>query len=295
MLHSVRLFGFASVLCAGVGCSAEPAEKRPESTVSCAIGTPVGKRVSITGQDVPMLSAPESTAERVVNQKATQVLGRTEYRTLTPEYGVTALCQVPGYVQLSIVEVDGEPVTWETGWVEERYVAGGQSADSKAGLLWNIDGDSDLDASERTMLRSTALRILRDDPNCKAIVYGAQGTKEPHKYYVTCKPEPPAVVYNVWFTQDDARGTAPIRNPEPYGETESRRLCEQAIQARVANPASVDLNRITGYATTAHGNGNRTIVQTFSSRSVQGETVKTEARCLVTPSGEVELTLRAAQ
>jgi hypothetical protein len=184
------------ISCGGSG-SAE--SKQAVSVASCAEGTPVGERVLVRGDEVPMLVAPAATASSVINQRATSVMGTTQYRTLNSDYGLLGLCRVPGYVQVKIIEADGNPVEWETGWIEERYLRKELTAEENAGLYWNVAADSSLSEVEKESVKQAALRVLREDPNCQRIVDGARSTTRPGKFYVTCKGSRPGGTYNVWF------------------------------------------------------------------------------------------------
>jgi len=99
---------------------------------------------------------------------------------------------------------------FESGWVEDRYVAMGLSADAQDEIVWNLVGNTDLDAAERAMLRMAARRVLREDPDCRRIVDGSEFTRQPGRYYVVCEPEDRDFVYRVELTANDVTRSSPL-------------------------------------------------------------------------------------
>ncbi len=61
------------------------------------------------------------------------------------------------------------------------------------------------------------------------------------------------------------------------------------------HPSTLDIHRITGYATKVHANGNRTILQGFSAKNALGLELKYDARCLIQPDGKLEITISETQ
>jgi hypothetical protein len=131
------------------------------------------------------------------------------YRELDSASPVMALCRVPGWVQVSMGSRGTD--TYESGWVEERHVRAGLSADAKDNIFWNLEGNSNLDANERDLLRAAARRVMKDDPDCRRIVDGSEFTQRPGRYFVVCEPDDPDFVYNVEFTATDVKRSAPLR------------------------------------------------------------------------------------
>jgi hypothetical protein len=162
-------------------------------------------------------------------------------------------------------------------------------------LIWNIDTDNDIASADKGFVREGALKVLSDDRNCAQISVGGRSTTKPGAYYVTCEPRNRGTVYNVWFTPAQVADSTRLAAPTAYPESFAREACEREIRARVTNPSTLDLHRFTGYATSVHNNGNRTLVQDFTASNALGVGSKYEARCLVLPNGAVEITITHAQ
>jgi hypothetical protein len=58
---------------------------------ACEQGTPVSGRIYVKGDEINFRTVPGTNYDSVVNQRATQVLGTTEYRKLSPSYVLEAV------------------------------------------------------------------------------------------------------------------------------------------------------------------------------------------------------------
>lgn len=293
--HPIPL-GLSVVVLLIIGCSGEQTSRSAEGKqdgppAACAIGVPIARRVYLAREDVPMLTAPKAGAPKTLNARATQALGIDEYRTLSAGYGLSGLCQLPGFVQVAIVEADGAPVSWETGWIEDRFVRSEPSEDEALGLIWNLSADPPLSANERKTVRATVTQILREEKKCAKIIDGARSTSGKGSFFVTCHPRDGSETFNIWFTPPGSASSARIASSTPYPESNARAACEAEIVRQVLNPQSLDLNRITGYATKGYNNGNRLVRQSFSANNSLGVSAKFDSNCLVEPNGHVELTI----
>ncbi|MBC7671306.1 MAG: hypothetical protein H7247_02695 [Polaromonas sp.] len=184
----------------------------PRQAVTCVLGEPIGEVATITGQNVPLRTAPTDTADRVVNRVGTTTTGRMMYRDLSPDYPITALCRVPGWVQVVVGGEGDAPGAGDLGWVPAGYVSPGLSNDAVKAIVWNLEGNSDLDDADRDLLRKAARRVLKDDGDCRRIVDGSEFTAQPGLYFVTCKPDNPDndVVYQWRFTAADIDRELPL-------------------------------------------------------------------------------------
>lgn len=169
-------------------------------------------------------------------------------------------------------------------------------ADLAARLLWKIEDDKDVPIASKEAVRLGAMKVLADERNCGKVVAGGRSTTRQGAFYVMCEPRNGGgTVFNVWFTPEQAMGGAPLAVATAYPEAPAREACERAIRAQVNNPSTLDLHRVTGYATTVHNNGNRTVLQDFSAKNALGLEAGYQARCLVQPTGVVEVTITDAQ
>ena len=165
----------------------------------------------------------------------------------------------------------------------------------KAGLLWDIDGESEFTDAEKQIIRRGALKVLKDEANCAEITTGYRSGSRKGAYYVTCNAKNGGPPFNVWFTLDEVEIGSTLSIPEVYSEVQSRQACERAIRARVSHPSALDIHHVLGYATEIHNNGNRTVIQEFTSKNSFGLELEHRARCLIQPDGNLEITITELQ
>ena len=268
----------------------EPEQPR-HIAAKCDHGSSISGTFYIKGSDINFRTGPSIDHARVINRKATDVIGSTQYRTLWPSMVLDGLCETTEWLKARIVKADGSPVDWETGWVHKRFVTGEASDDMKAGLLWDIDGEAEFSETEKQVLKRGALEVLKDEDNCAEITTGYRSGSRRGAYYVTCNATNGGPPFNVWFTPDEVNAGRTLAVPEAYPEAGSRRACERAITGRVSHPSTLDVHRFIGYATTVHNNGNRTVIQEFSAKNSFGLELEYRARCLIQPDGTLEITI----
>lgn len=273
------------------GTQSQTAVPSVQPAYSCDIGTPTEAKYFIEKKETSFYLSPDKSKGKVVNPRASEILKRTEYRTLWPEMVLQGLCETPDWLQAKIVEADGEPVDWETGWVEKNKVHTSASSDYTAGLIWDVNGESDFSAKEKTMVKEGALKVLRDEPNCLKITTGYRSGSKKGQYYVTCSAKNGGEPFNVWFSPDDVKTDQKLAIPAAFNESASKQMCIDAIKSRVNHPSTLDIHSITGYGTRVANNGNREVIQTFSAKNSFGLELKHRARCLIMPNGDLEITI----
>lgn len=261
---------------------------------NCEHGTPVTGAFYVKGRDINFRTGPGADQSRVINEKASAVLGRTEYRTLWPSMALEGRCETAEWLQGRIVKADGSSVNWETGWVHKKFVTDTPSADRKAGLLWDIDAENDFTAAQKQIVKRGALKVLKDEANCASIFTGYTSGSRPGAYYVSCNARNGGQAFNVWFTPEDVKSGITLAVPESYPETQSRQACERAIKDRVSHPSTLDIHHVLGYATEVHNNGNRTVIQEFTAKNGFGLELTYQARCLILPDGTLEIYVKEA-
>ena len=75
----------------------------PHSSVSCDYGTPAAGRFFVKGREINFRFGPGTNYKRVINQKATQILGKTHYRTLGPSKVLEGRYETNEWLQAKIV------------------------------------------------------------------------------------------------------------------------------------------------------------------------------------------------
>ncbi len=87
----------------------------------------------------------------------------------------------------------------------------------------------------------------------------------------------------------------PAAHAQAFPEQDSRAACEKAIEATATHrPPSLDVHRFSAYATRIDSDGNRTVIQEFMVKNRRGHTVAYRARCVIQPSGHLEISMSPA-
>jgi hypothetical protein len=266
-----------------------------QANAACDQGAPVSGRFYIKGDQIAFRTGPGTSFTSVINKRASEVLKRTEHRTLWSSMVLDGFCETDEWLQGRIAEADGHPVDWETGWVHKQFVTQNVSAEVQAGLIWDVDDESDFTGEEKTLVKQGALKVLKDERNCKSIFTGYRSDSRKGAYYVTCNARDGGEAFNVWFTPSELQSGDNLARPKPYPEGRSRKLCEEAIEARVSHPSTLDVHQVVGYATKVHNNSNRTVVQEFTAKNSFGLELKHRAVCLIQPNGSYEITISEVQ
>ncbi|MCP1757902.1 hypothetical protein [Bradyrhizobium elkanii] len=263
-----------------------------KSSRLCAIGEPISGKAIAGKRSVPVLNGPSESSGSMINQTASAAFNRQIPETLSPSADLELLCESNGYVQVIVTGFMGQPPTPPAlqGWVKKESVSTELTEDQKRGLFWDF-ASADLTPEDRSFLRVGALKILNDDKRCLRIDGGSKGSSSGGKqYYVTCGGSG-GELFNVFFDKADAIVQTPLKHPEPFDETSSRRLCEAAIKESASHPSTVNIHSFMGYATKTFGNGNRFVWQTFSAKNSYGLELTYQALCTVTPDGKSEITI----
>ncbi len=156
---------------------------------------------------------------------------------------------------------------------------------------WDIDAATWLNKAEKEMMRKAVHKILQDEPSCKTVIYGDKSVNFKNTYYISCERksgELPAS-FNVWFTVKDIADGKVLTAPKAISEDIAREACIDQIKANVSHPSTLDIHHVTGYATTVYNNGTRDVVQTFTAKNVMNLKLKFEARCQISPKGEISI------
>ena len=181
----------------------QPAERSASvrrRQIECTTGTPTRGRLYPVRSEVPFLTSPSRSASAVVNQKATAALGRSMHRQLGTSMVLEARCETAGWFQGRIVRADGNRVSWETGWVEKKYVKGEATPSQQAGVLWDVQADSDVPMRDKNRVLAAAKRVVQENPRCSTVIHGGPSQDQPGKYFITCNPSGGGLAFNVFVT-----------------------------------------------------------------------------------------------
>ncbi|HEL3179386.1 MAG: hypothetical protein J0L89_08380 [Xanthomonadales bacterium] len=270
-----------------------PSKKAPPAPkFTCERGTSAdGAVVNVLGKDGHDLrNAPDG--ERIVNEKATRVLGSTQYQTIDNSTKVQIQCLDGDWARVQIT--DPEWLKEHSGWVLRSALA----APLKPGEVREFT-DADFDWDKHTQRDKTAIikavnRIHREDPRCKEHIYpslvgrSADETKKRGKpvYFVNCGTG--AQTVNVYFDAARADDPTPFRAPRFIDKMRAIDLCEAYAKANASHPSTVEFSRFLDIATSEHPNGRTQVQSSFTAKNSFGLELKFNISCLLDENGFIE-------
>lgn len=265
--------------------------ERSEVTVrtpSCEQGSETQGKYYVTSSNVNFRTRPTGDSALVVNETATRLLGSTQYRTLFSSTVLQGYCETEHWLYGKIIEADGAPVDWDTGWVHKNFISKEPSEDYLAGLIWNIDEDNAFSAQEKVLLRKGALKILNDEPSCQKLITGYRSVDRPDTYFVTCRGYEGSTPFNIWFTPSQLESNESLALPKPHPEDLSRLTCIEMIKQHVTHPSTLDIHDVYGYSSFVHSDQSRTVRQQFSAKNGFNLELEFTAYCVFKPDGELD-------
>lgn len=265
------------------------------ANAACDVGSPAsGATAFVKGTGHPVRQAPQKNAPRLLNEKATAVLGQKHYHQIDSSVQVRALCQHQGWTKIQIVEPSW--LTHVVGWVESKSLdvpTSGPRTISAEDIYWDKGT-----AKHKVMIVSALNRIHREDPRCKQIDPGSvsrsqKSTPAKPLFFVTCGSG--IDVVNVFFSEDDVRSEKQFAAPKHIERSTAISLCEDYAKRAATHPSTVSFSRFMDLAVTDHPNGRTTVNSSFTAKNAFNLKLKHNIRCLLNSSGLMEANISEAR
>ena len=262
------------------------------SKFSCERGAPAdGAIVDVLGADGHDLhKAPKG--EKIINQKATRILGETHYQSIDNTTKVQVQCLDGDWAKVAITAPDY--LRDQEGWVERSALAeplkpGEVREFTDADFIW----DDDTRKAKAAIIKAVN-RIHREDPRCKNDIYPSSvaksdtESKEQKKavYFVNCGGGATSV--NVYFDAKRADDPAPFRAPGHMDQARAIDLCEAYAKQNANHPSTVDFSRFMDLAVSEHPNGRTMVLSSFQARNAFNLELKFKIKCLLDENGFIE-------
>jgi hypothetical protein len=269
----------------------------PNTAMTCKVGKPSPGHYYSKVDDAEFRTGPGSNYPMVVNARATQISGKTQYQTLATDVVLEGICATDDWLQGKIIEADGSPVDWETGWVPKRLMTTSMTADQAAGLWWVVDKFPDIGADpssvpawEKKIMHDGALMVLKDNKDCGAIYVGYPDARRRHAYYtVECTGHGG---FKVKFTAKDVRTGKSFAPPEPFSQDVSNQMCQEAILRAATHPSTVNFHIFGLTEAVDPETGDRKILREFDAKNGFGLELNYAALCVVKPTGKIGVSIR---
>lgn len=258
----------------------------------CESGTSAdGAVVDVLGADSRDLRKSPN-GKKIVNEKATKILGPTQYQVIDNTTKVQIQCVDGDWARVQITSP--EWLTEQQGWVERTALAmplkPGEVRDfTDTDFMW----DKDTEKAKATIIKAVN-RIHREDPRCKDEIYPSSAAKSDTEskaqkkpvYFVNCGGGASSV--NVYFDTKRADDPAPFHAPGHIDKMRAIDLCEAYAKANASYPSTVDFSRVMDLAVSEHPNGRTQIFSSFTAKNALNLELKFRIKCLLDESGFIE-------
>lgn len=277
------------------GSEAQAASAEPCSTAS----TKSGQTLRVNGSNVVLRSAPNAKSEKLINQKATQIMKSTQYLTIDNTVTVVEECNQGDWSKVRVTEPD-----WlrdsHIGWVPSSSLRG-QKKDSggvvqftEADFVW----DKETSPHKKTIVAGVN-KVHRENSRCKTIdpgsayISSSKGSASDPVFFVTCGTG--ANTFNAFFSKSEIEKGATLATTKHIDRSRAIALCESYAKSKTNHPSTFSFSRIMDLAVNEHPNGRTTVMSSFTAKNSFNLELKHNIRCLLDGSGLIEATITEAK
>lgn len=251
----------------------------------CKVGLDASRDVvGITGS-AELHQLPDANSDRIINQKATKVLGKTFYQGVDSSTTVRRLCVESDWTQIQVVTP--EWLTHQTGWIPSSAIRLIET--DQNGIRRYVESDIHWDKDSKPFKKQiiTAVnRIARENSQCDKPLPNLLA-KSPSKskpgapvFFLTCETNK-GQMFNVWFEPDDAYSTlAPFAAIQPLNRTAAVNACEAYAKSAATHPSTVDFSRFMDLAYGTTPGGRAEVNTSFTAKNGFNLEIKYQIRCL---------------
>jgi hypothetical protein len=283
----IALIGFSAASLAAA--EVEPCGKESIRTGQTRLGT---------GSNIYIRTGPRENADKIINEKATRILKRTEYISIDHSVKVYEECTQAGWSKISVIEPDWLRESHK-GWVPSKALRA-QKIDS-SGVRVFTEEDFHWDkkiALYKSIIIAGVNKIHRENSRCKEIdsmsaYLSTQGTKNDPVFFVTCGQGTNA--FNVYFSKSEVEKGKEFRAAAHLTKLKAIELCESYAKNNATHPSTVDFSRVKDLAVREHPNGRTTVTSTFTAKNSFNLKLKHRIRCLLDGNGLIEGHISEAQ
>lgn len=257
----------------------------------CEKGEATGKEYRVRGTGIAVYKAPSAKAEKVVNQKATSVLGSTQYVTIDSSTRVNEECRFEGWSKVRVVDPEWLRAS-HYGWVESKNLLGAQDFAKTGFTETDFFWDKYTTPHKANVIKGVN-KIAKEDPRCREKIDPGTASMSTSKskpgkpvFFVTCGEG--SKVVNVFFSEDDLKDDTKFVAPGHIDRGRAVQLCEDHAKSAANLPSTVKFSRFLDIAVTDHPNGRTTVMSSFSAKNAFGVEQSYNIRCLLEQTGLIE-------
>lgn len=270
------------------------------TAVECGSGSrKSGQVLGVNGTEVLLRATPSASGTKLVNEKATRVLGRTMYLQIDNSTTVLEECTQGDWSRVRVQEPD-----WlrnsHIGWVETRSLR--KKKTDAQGVVVFTDADFHWDkrtAPYKNIVIAGVNKVHRENERCKTID-PTTATRSPSKgsaddpvFFVTCGRG--ASAFNAYFSKSEVERGTKLVAAQHIDHLRALDLCEGYARANAVHPSTVDFSRFMDFALSNHPNGRTTVTSSFTAKNRFNLELKHNIRCLLDANGLIEAHITEAR
>lgn len=275
-------------------------EAQAASAEPCGSGsTKSGQILRVNGSDVVLRSAPNAKSEKLINQKATQILKTTQYLTIDNTVTVVEECTKGEWSRVRVKEPD---------WLQNSHIGWAQSS-SLRGQKKDSDGIVEFTSADFVWDKKTSLhkktiiagvnKVHRENSRCKTIdpgsayISSSKGSPSDPVFYVTCGTG--AGVFNAFFSKSEIEKSTTLAAAKHIDRSRAINLCESYAKSKANHPSTFSFSRVMDLAVNEHPNGRTTLTSSFKAKNSFNLELKHNIRCLLDANGLIEANISEAR
>jgi hypothetical protein len=261
--------------------------------------TKSGQTLRVNGSDVVLRSAPNAKSEKLINQKATQILKTIQYLTIDNTVTVVEECTQGEWSRVRVIEPDWLQSS-HIGWVQssslrgQKKDAGGIVEFTEADFVW----DKKTSPHKKTIVAGVN-KVHRENSRCKTIdpgtayISSSKGTPSDPVFYVTCGTG--AGVFNAFFSKSEVEKGTTLAAAKHIDRSRAIDLCESYAKSKANHPSTFSFSRVMDLAVNEHPNGRTTVTASFTTKNSFNLELKHNIRCLLDANGLIEANISEAK
>ncbi|MFS8980891.1 hypothetical protein PO002_41945 [Cupriavidus necator] len=271
--------GLAALLSAGTW--AAPVPCGPDSKATNQV-------YAVHGEGHWLRAEPRADASKQINQKATEVLKRTEYMGIDSSTVVKEECTKNGWSRVQIVRPSW--LTSHVGWVQSKvlrrrqYDAIGMVIFTEEDFLW----DKKLSPYKKIVVAGVN-SVYRENEQCgeispeTAYISPTRGTKADPVFFVTCGTPPDAL--NVYFSKSDVEKAKKTTTFPQVDMAKGIAVCQDYARSHTKPHNTVELAQTPNLKVVNQPYRRASISASFTAKNEANTDVQYTVRCLVGESG----------
>lgn len=261
--------------------------------------TKSGKILRVNGSDIVLRSAPNAKSEKLINQKATEILKTTQYLTIDNTVTVVEECIQSKWSRVRVKEPDWLQSS-HIGWVQssslrnQKKDSGGIVEFTEADFIW----DKKTSPHKKTIVAGVN-KVHRENSRCKTIdpatayISSSKGTPSDPVFYVTCGTG--TGVFNAFFSKSEVEKGKTLAAAKHIDRSRAINLCESHVKSKVNHPSTFSFSHVMDLAVNEHPNGRTTVTSSFTAKNSFNLELKHNVRCLLNANGLIEAHISEAE